>query len=108
MTGDRSIHSPIQIAVSGALGFIGRQVVARLVEKGAQIWAVDRLPKPKHFPDGVDFRCVDLAAEPDATYKARAIIDSAILFIDFSFCIQRPGSPSVDPQRVNRKCAADC
>ena len=77
MTGDRSIHSPIQIAVSGALGFIGRQVVARLVEKGAQIWAVDRLPKPKHFPDGVDFRCVDLAAEPDAIPPADVLVHLA-------------------------------
>ncbi len=49
-----------RFVVTGAAGFIGRRVVARLAAGGAHVRAVDRMPAPEGFPAGVEFCCVDL------------------------------------------------
>ena len=51
---------PPQIVVSGAAGFIGRRVVARLAGVGARVVAVDRIPDPADWPAAVEYRCADL------------------------------------------------
>jgi nucleoside-diphosphate-sugar epimerase len=51
------------VVVTGAAGFIGRRVVARLVEDGAGVVAVDRLPDPGGWPEGVEYRRVDLGQD---------------------------------------------
>ena len=53
------------VVVSGAAGFIGRRVVARLAAQGARVLAVDRLPAPEGFTPGVDYCCADLGAGAD-------------------------------------------
>ena len=53
-------NAPVKILVSGAAGFIGRRVVARLAEAGARVLALDRVPVAPDFPAGVVYRCVDL------------------------------------------------
>ena len=55
----RNIQPP-QIVVTGAAGFIGRRVVARLALAGAKVVAVDRIRGPLDFPPGVECRCCDL------------------------------------------------
>ena len=52
------------VVVTGAAGFIGRRVVARLAAAGRPVLAVDRVPCPSGLPPGVEYRCADLAAEP--------------------------------------------
>ena len=49
-----------QIVVSGAAGFIGRRVVARLAGAGGRVVAVDRIPDPADWPATVEYRCADL------------------------------------------------
>jgi nucleoside-diphosphate-sugar epimerase len=49
------------IVVTGAAGFIGRRVVARLAAAGARVAAVDRAPAPPGLPAGVEYRCGELA-----------------------------------------------
>lgn len=48
------------VVVTGAAGFIGRRVVARLAQAGAKVIAMDRVPMPANLPPGVDYRCVEL------------------------------------------------
>lgn len=48
------------IVVTGAAGFIGRRVVARLAGAGARVVAVDRIPDPADWPATVEYRCADL------------------------------------------------
>lgn len=66
-----------RIAVSGAAGFIGRRVVARLTQAGAKVWAVDRVPSPLGFPPKVDYRCADLATDPDAIPPSDVLVHLA-------------------------------
>ena len=54
-------HPPI--VVTGAAGFIGRRVVARLAAAGYRVWAADRVPDPGRWPAGVEYRQVDLERE---------------------------------------------
>lgn len=54
------------IVVTGAAGFIGRRVVARLAEQGVRLVAVDRVPDPGGWPSGVEYRRVDLDREMTA------------------------------------------
>ncbi len=58
MSDKNPIH-PSQIVVTGAAGFIGRRVVARLAARGVRVLAVDRAPFPAALPGGVDYRCGD-------------------------------------------------
>lgn len=51
-----------RIVVTGAAGFIGRRVVARLAV-GADVIALDRAPDPGDWPEGVEYRQVDLGRE---------------------------------------------
>lgn len=50
------------IVVTGAAGFIGRRVVARLAAAGNVI-ALDRVPDPGGWPRGVEYRLLDLDRE---------------------------------------------
>ena len=54
-----------RIAVTGAAGFIGRRVVARL-KIGTNVTALDRVPDPGDWPEGVEYRQVDLDREMPA------------------------------------------
>jgi len=54
---------PPPVVVTGAAGFIGRRVVARLAGQGARVLAVDRIPVPDGWPTGVEYQCVDLGKE---------------------------------------------
>jgi len=49
-----------QIVVTGAAGFIGRRVVARLVQTRAKVVAVDRRSPPEKFPAEVEYYRVDV------------------------------------------------
>ena len=51
------------VVVTGAAGFIGRRVAARLAAAGATVVGVDRAPKPAGMPAGVEYRCGDLGKE---------------------------------------------
>ena len=51
------------IVVTGAAGFIGKRVVARLAQAGAPVVALDRVPDPGGWADGVDYRQQDLDRE---------------------------------------------
>ena len=51
------------IVLTGAAGFIGRRVAARLAAAGARVLAVDRVPRPAGFPPGAEYRGVDLGNE---------------------------------------------
>ena len=50
----------MKFAVTGAAGFIGRRIVARLAGDGATVTAIDRVPKPVELPSGVEYRCANL------------------------------------------------
>ena len=51
-----------RIVVTGAAGFIGRRVVARLAVE-ADVIALDRTPDPGGWPTGVEYRQLDLGRE---------------------------------------------
>ncbi len=57
---------PRIVAVTGAAGFIGRRVVARLAQAGVKTLALDRVPDPGGWPSGVAYRQVDLDREMPA------------------------------------------
>lgn len=57
-----SLSTPV--VITGAAGFIGRRVVARLAAAGRGVLAVDRVPQPAGLPFGTEYRCADLATEP--------------------------------------------
>lgn len=54
-----------RIVVTGAAGFIGRRVVARLAV-GADVIAIDRAADPGGWPKGVEYRQLDLDREMPA------------------------------------------
>lgn len=54
---------PMRVVVSGAAGFIGRRVVARLAAHGARVLAVDRVPRPPDFPEEATYVYADLGTE---------------------------------------------
>ena len=54
-----------RIVVTGAAGFIGRRVVARLAVE-ADVIALDRTPDPGGWPTGVEYRQLDLDREMPA------------------------------------------
>jgi nucleoside-diphosphate-sugar epimerase len=51
------------LVVTGAAGFIGRRVTARLAAAGARVIAVDRVPAPGAWPPGVEYRWGDMHSE---------------------------------------------
>ena len=62
MNNEPQQNAPVKVAVSGAAGFIGRRVVARLAGAGARVLALDRVPVPPPvFPTGAEYRCVEMA-----------------------------------------------
>lgn len=61
------------IVVTGAAGFIGRRVVARLGETGATIVAVDCAPKPAGFPDSVVYQRMHLSEQNEMPSAAALI-----------------------------------
>ena len=65
------------IVVTGAAGFIGRRVVARLAQNGAKVFAVDRVPAPADFPATVECRGVDLAHAAGELPPADALVHLA-------------------------------
>ena len=65
------------IVVTGAAGFIGRRVVARLAQAGCTVLAVDRVPAPADFPATVGYRCADVAADPAAVPAADVLVHLA-------------------------------
>ena len=50
------------VVITGAAGFIGRRVVARLAAR-ANVIALDRVPDPGGWPTGVEYRPLDLDRE---------------------------------------------
>ena len=54
------------IVVAGAAGFIGRRVVDRLARTETDVTALDRVPDPGDWPEGVEYRQVDLDREMPA------------------------------------------
>jgi UDP-glucose 4-epimerase len=59
-----------KVVVTGGCGFIGRQVVKQLVERGHAVTVVDDLSKPESSaPEGVEFKQLDLT-DPVATKAA--------------------------------------
>lgn len=67
------------IVVTGATGFVGRHVVARLAAAGERVRAVTRDPRRASFPDGVEVVRGDLL-EPDSLGGALAGADRLYLF----------------------------
>lgn len=51
--------------VTGATGFIGRQLVPALVDRGFAVRACGRRPRPDGWPAGVKYQSVDLAGDDD-------------------------------------------
>ncbi len=51
------------VIVTGSAGFIGRRVVARLVDAGVRVVAIDRVPLPSLLPTGVEYHGVDIAED---------------------------------------------
>lgn len=49
-----------RVFVSGAAGVIGRELVPRLLGRGAAVWAADLKPRPADFGDDVQYRQGDL------------------------------------------------
>lgn len=64
------------IVVTGAAGFIGRRVVARLA-LGADVIALDRAPDPGGWPEGVEYRQLDLDREMPAFKGNRMLVHLA-------------------------------
>lgn len=56
-------NKPLPLLVTGAAGFIGRRVVARLATAGGQVVAMDRVVPDGGWPEGVEFRQADLTRE---------------------------------------------
>lgn len=56
---------PRTALVTGATGFIASHLVPSLVEKGWQVRACGRRPRPDHLPQDVDYRRVELAEPSD-------------------------------------------
>ena len=65
------------IVLTGAAGFIGRRVAARLAAAGARVLAVDRVPRPAGFPPGAEYRCVDLGNETPEAGAASVLVHLA-------------------------------
>jgi len=49
-----------RVFVSGAAGVIGRELVPRLLARGAEVWAADLKPRPPEIPAAVRYRQGDL------------------------------------------------
>jgi len=49
-----------RVLVSGAAGVIGRELVPRLLARGAEVWAADLKPRPPEIPAAVQYRQADL------------------------------------------------
>ena len=68
----------MKVIVTGGCGFIGREVVKQLVERGHSLTVIDDLSKPESaVPDGVEFRQLDLT-------DAKATLEA---FEGFSHCV---------------------
>lgn len=63
--------------VTGCTGFIGSQVMAALLHRGAIIRGLTRQKKPARVPDGVDIFCGDLA-RPETLSGVATDIDTII------------------------------
>lgn len=59
----RAMRNPT-VVVTGAAGFIGRQLVRHLARRKVRVWAVDRMPPPEGFwPRAIPFQRADIAAD---------------------------------------------
>ena len=61
MNGETQQSSTMPVVVTGAAGFIGRRVVARLTSAGVRVVAMDRVPLPSYLPPGVEYHGGDIA-----------------------------------------------
>ena len=71
-----NIEQPL-IMVTGAAGFVGRRVVARLAQAGARVIAVDRVPLPGDLPPGVEFRWAEVGQNTVETPGAFTLVHLA-------------------------------
>ena len=72
-----------RVFVSGAAGVIGREVVPRLLARGAHIWAADLKPRPAEIPGTVLYRQGDLnqlTAAEVAEFQPTIFINLAATF----------------------------
>ncbi|MDD4340888.1 MAG: NAD(P)-dependent oxidoreductase [Kiritimatiellae bacterium] len=73
----------MQIVVTGAAGFIGRQVVAYLAQDGAEVVAIDSAGAPDNLPDGVEFVRGD-AAEIVPEWRGEFVLAHLAWYMDRS------------------------
>ena len=67
----------MKVLVTGGSGFIGSAVIRRLVSQGDQVVVLDRVFRPKHYPDGVEIHVGDIR-DATATTESVAHVDAVI------------------------------
>jgi len=67
----------VKVLVTGGSGFIGSAVIRRLVSQGDQVVVLDRVFRPKHYPDGVEIHVGDIR-DATATTESVAHVDAVI------------------------------
>ncbi len=67
----------MKVLITGGSGFIGGAVIRRLVANGDQVVVLDRVFRPKHYPDGVEIHVGDIR-DATAVTESVAHVDAVI------------------------------